>query len=290
MEMCLKLNSFEESDKTFDKFSLFTKQYLELLSEYENLSLSDFVKEVISKFNIKQAYFEKEEDIEKTMNIDSLIGSVIDFETNNERATLVDFLENVSLISDIDTEDGQGSSVTIATVHAVKGLEFKVVFVVGLEETIFPLGRARDNPSELEEERRLMYVAITRAREQLYFLNCEVRFLYGKQNYMMPSRFLAEAGVEKPKKVENSNFAFSKAPMPQKFDVIKPKVITQSQMEKKVNDISKFRVGQTVLHPKFGVGIVEEIDSSAKFIDITFGGIGKKTLLIEIAPLKIIKG
>ncbi len=103
-----------------------------------------------------------------------------------------DFLANISLLSDVDKTADIDSSVTLLTVHSAKGLEFPVVFMVGMEEGLFPISRALNNESELEEERRLCYVAITRAEKLLYITHAKIRTIYGNTNYTLPSRFIEE--------------------------------------------------------------------------------------------------
>ena len=139
------------------------------------------------------------------MNIEQLVSSVKEFEALNEDATLNDFLESVTLKSDND-EIGQGGAVTIATVHAVKGLEFKVVFIIGLEEGIFPISRSMNNSYELEEERRLMYVALTRAEEKLFLSYASKRYLYRESQYQTPSRFCREIGLLSLDRNENKSY------------------------------------------------------------------------------------
>ena len=126
-----------------------------------------------------------EKEKERRLNIDSLTKDVLEFERLNPEKTIVDYLENVTLSSNMDADDGQG--VVIATVHGAKGLEFDTVFVVGCEEKIFPISREDNN--DLEEERRLMYVAITRAKKDLFLTSASSRFMYGKRDYTVKSRF-----------------------------------------------------------------------------------------------------
>lgn len=298
------------------KFESFKNTYLSLQQDYDRMGLTDFVKQVIKEFNIKSAYnSNSEEDINRLLNIDMFIAQVEDFEDKNHSATLVDFLESVSLISDIDGMDNAGNCVTIATVHSVKGLEFRYVFIIGLEEKIFPISRAFDNKDEMEEERRLMYVAITRAKENLMLSSCKTRYLYGKRDYERASRFLREIDLAPAEesimpefsvfqnnrygqqfgnysnqyqtKVEKVSY---KEPEKSKYDY-NPQIKTKfdEYVEKRAPKANnEFEVGQTVLHPKFGVGKIISIDGG-KFADIDFGKIGVKSIMLEISPLKVLK-
>ena len=287
-EACLNIENLTDERALINKFSNFAKIYADLLSSYELEPLDEFASEVIEKFGIKNAYQGKnEEDIDKLMNIDSLLASIQTFVQKNSGAGLSEYLESVSLVSDIDSFD-ESNNVTVATVHAVKGLEFKAVFVVGLEEKIFPISRAIGSEADMEEERRLMYVAITRAEENLFLTNCRTRFIYGKRDYMLPSRFLGELGYTnvKPK----SSFFTERHETPTySHDINSFKNQTNTSFTKAKVDTSIYKVGQMVLHTKFGIGIIQSITSDGKCADISFNGIGTKTLLLEIAPLKIIK-
>ncbi|MDR1093954.1 MAG: UvrD-helicase domain-containing protein [Clostridiales bacterium] len=151
---------------------------------------------------------ENDENLSRRMNIDELIASVQEFAKANADASLSDFLQSAQLLTDMDAnEDGGG--VTLATIHAAKGLEFDYVFIAGMEEGIFPVSRAADNPSDLEEERRLLYVALTRARKELTLTRAESRFMYGTRMPSLPSRFLPEIeGIDaRPARRESRGFA-----------------------------------------------------------------------------------
>ena len=183
-----------ENGALYKKFLPFIEGYRKAESA-DRRKLSDFVECVLSAFGVRGGYNMKdEEDLNKLFNIGQFVSSVKEFEALNPDATLGEFLESITLSSEND-EIGQGGAVTIATVHAVKGLEFKVVFVVGLEEGIFPISRAMNSTAELEEERRLMYVALTRAEERLYLSHCAKRYLYRDIQYQMASRFCRELGL-----------------------------------------------------------------------------------------------
>ena len=154
---------------------------------------------------------DSDESINKRANIDEFINSVDEYCRLNQGATLTDYLNQVTLSSDTDDMD-ESNYVTLATVHSVKGLEFKCVFLCGMEDGIMPTSRADNDEDELEEERRLMYVAITRARERLYLTRSKSRYLYGKREPTMRSRFLKELSseLELPKEARlRPNFGYS---------------------------------------------------------------------------------
>ena len=149
--------------------------------------VNEFVREVITATNLREAC----EDENDLANVDEFVASVDDFSRLNPNATLSEYLSQVTLYSDTDDMD-ESNYVTLATIHSVKGLEFRSVFIVGLEDGIMPSSRAESEGRELEEERRLMYVAITRAKERLYLTRAKERNLYGRRERTVPSRFLKE--------------------------------------------------------------------------------------------------
>ena len=256
--------------KLYKKLENFVENYRKLDKERENLSLYDFAKRVIKDFKIDLEYAGKdEENINKSRNIDSFLASIKEFEAENEGATLADYLSGVMLKSDQDDMEGDGY-VSLSTVHAVKGLEFRVVFVVGLEEGIFPLSRATNLPSEMEEERRLMYVAITRAEEKIYLIHATKRFMYGKSNYETESRFLKELNI-----VEKNL----------------PKPKEKKKKEDKAQEFfdSGLKVGDKVIHPRFGEGEILDISADGMVGKIDFSG-SVKELMLNMAKLEKMEG
>ena len=155
-------------------------------------SPDELIRDVINDSGILSMYADdSDESINKKANIDEFVNSIDEFCKLNKDALLSDFLNQVTLSSDTDEMD-ETEYVTLATIHSVKGLEFKVVFIAGLEENVMPVSRAAIDANELEEERRLMYVAITRARERLFFTRSKSRYLYGERSMTLQSRFIGE--------------------------------------------------------------------------------------------------
>ena len=287
-----------ENQPLYKKFEDFIKTYKQLAEIYSsNCSLSTFVENVISKFSLKAMYNPSiEEDLNKILNIEQFVSSVKDYESLNPNATLTEFLEMITLSSDND-EIGEGGAVTIATVHSVKGLEFKVVFIIGLEEGVFPISRAFNSNHELEEERRLMYVAITRTEEKLFMSHCTKRYLYQSSQYQMPSRFCRELGLlsfEKPKETKLFDYSSNKSCQNEKqftkssFGAIVNKEQFFKKEEKERKDVSIYKVGQKVSHPRFGEGEIVCISDDGLVGDIIFEDFGKKSLMLELAPLEIL--
>ena len=192
-------------------------------------------------------------------------------------------MQSVSLTSDIDDYDDTKNLVTLATVHSVKGLEFKVVFIVGCEENIFPLKRKDTSDSDIEEERRLMYVAITRAEERLYITNAQQRFLYGDKKYMQPSRFLKEADLIENKNditVYNEQGEAETFKLNSRKEIILPiqiKDVTTVKTDVK-ELVNKLKVNDNVVHPKFGAGVVISVSGApeTRTANIHFEGYGTK--------------
>lgn len=291
------------------KDSLLYKKFQSFIEEFKKSlkvslkTLSKFVENVITSFKIREAYNPKDdEDLDRLMNIDQFVSSVKEFETLNPDASLSDFLESITLSSDVD-EIGSSGVVTIATVHAVKGLEFKCVFIVGLEEGIFPISRAFDNPADMEEERRLMYVALTRAEERLFITHCVKRYMYGGSQYQSNSRFLRELGIIEPiSRQRKFGFSYDKnfeeRQYSNNFDVDKfnsspVKGFNHANFFKKEEkpriDVSIYKIGQKVEHPRYGVGEIVDISGDGLVGDIVFEDFGKKSLMLELAPLTIVE-
>lgn len=158
------------------------------------LPLEEYVKTLIEKTGLR-AQYEKEDTDEarsRIENIDEFLGAVHEFAAQSEDPSLEGYLENVALVTDLDRAEDERGFVTMMTLHSAKGLEFGNVFIAGLEENIFPSSRSVDNEGRLEEERRLMYVGITRARRRLYLTRARRRMLYNQENFNPPSRFLKE--------------------------------------------------------------------------------------------------
>jgi len=183
---------------------------------------------------------------------------------------LAGYLEEIALISDLDSTEGQDSTVTLMTIHAAKGLEFPAVCMIGMEESIFPHSRALYDPTEMEEERRLCYVGMTRAREELYLFSAASRLIFGNRQYNPPSRFIAEidgADVEPP----NGEGLYGVGQSP-----LEPRVV--------LDDTIELSHGDKVRHRLFGVGEVVAIDGTT--ISVAFSGHGIKKLNSAFAPLE----
>ncbi len=201
-------------------------------------------------------------------NLEEFLSVTGDFDRQAEEKGLRSFLENIALVTDLDRYDGDTDQVALMTLHSAKGLEFPVVFLTGMEEGVFPHARSLMEPGELEEERRLCYVGVTRAKERVYLTNCWRRTLYGNQRYNPPSRFLEEIP---PHLVSNG-------------DLIESTPERNTPVEKE----DRFVLGDKVSHGKWGVGVIVGVKGSGADAElkVAFPERGIKVLLARYAPLE----
>ena len=241
----------------------FKKIIEELKKDKDKMSLTDFIDLVLIKSGIKKD-LEEEKTLEADIRLENLeeFKSITkSFEENEGLTGLDDFLDELSLVSDVsDTKnDSLEEKITLMTMHAVKGLEFDYVFVVGFEEGIFPHNNSMDSSEDLEEERRLCYVAITRAKKQLYLINARSRLLFGKVSSNIPSRFINEIGMDMLDEIKKEGiFNVNK-----KID--KEKMLTE-------NDL---KPGDIIVHEKYGSGVVINIEGVIATISFTKSGVKK---------------
>jgi DNA helicase-2/ATP-dependent DNA helicase PcrA len=265
------------------------------------------------------------ESISKFENIEELLNSIREFTTQNQidtgPLTLEHYLENVALLTDADNEKPEDADkVTIMTIHASKGLEFKVVFIVGLEEELFPSGMSLSSLEDIEEERRLFYVALTRAKEKVILSHVQTRFKWGNITSCSPSRFLNEIDEQFLDLPVESNNSFvtgfdmeeetnwTRKPKFNRLGTSSPEVLPTVGQPKKLvkienagnkqivtgdfqaDDPSKIQAGMQVLHERFGVGKVIAIEGDMPNVKATvfFQGAGQKQLLLKFAKLKIL--
>lgn len=267
----------------------------------EYLSVTELVEEVLEKTGYRDM-LKAEKTIEaegRLENIDEFLSVTKNFEKTNEDKSLVSFLTDLALISDIDQadkeEDGSQESVMLMTLHSAKGLEFPVVFLMGLEEGVFPHSRSLMDEEEMEEERRLAYVGITRAENELFLTNARMRTLFGRTQMNPVSRFIGEIPDEL---IENLAEEFAKQTQTQRqpsiatpFGVSKPRIqqsVVRPVATKTGGDQVGWRVGDKVEHKKWGIGTVVSVkgDGTDKELDIAFPQpTGIKRLLAQFAPI-----
>jgi len=225
------------------------------------------------------------EALGRVENIRELAGVAEDFSALQPDATLEEFLERVALVSEQDEYSGETSRLTLMTMHNAKGLEFPIVFIVGMEDAVFPHHRALGDPDELEEERRLCYVAMTRARERLYLCSAWSRTLFGGQSANPPSRFLKEIPAELIEDRAADRGGPSRRAMARAGG--RPGGLANRAPLDAADDGAELAVGDRVLHPSFGPGKILELSgrAGAEEVLVRFDEYGTKRLVLAYAPL-----
>ena len=274
-----------------------------LMAKKEVIGLQEFIEDLIESTGYIQD-LEKQDTVEartRIENIKEFISVAITFEEENKdnaiENLMEEFLVSISLLSDVDKTVDENNLITMMTVHSAKGLEFPVVFLVGMEEGLFPISRALEDEDDLEEERRLCYVAITRAEDRLFVTNAQRRTIYGNTSYTVPSRFIAEMGdtIERrtkkviPEKNIENLIRYRDFTKPNIKQARKSKSSTnfKKNMEKDVS------VGDKAQHNKWGTGTIVQIKEreNDKELVIAFDKEdGLKRLLLSRAPIEIIRG
>lgn len=252
----------------------------------EQNNVANFVHLMLDLLEFRQVLLAADEE-DRALNIDEFEQSVIDFEKSQPDAKLSDYLQNVALASDID-EDDQTDYVSIATIHAVKGLEFKTVFVAGLEDGIFPTSRATYSSETMQEERRLMYVAVTRAEQRLYLTRARTRYLYGQRKDTMESRYFSEVKrlLAPPRPVATERQLADDRYL-DRLNTREPRTSAPAPNQGKTKaQTAAFKPGMKVEHATFGKGIVLRV--AGDICDVAFDTVGKKSLMMKFAPLKIL--
>ncbi len=303
----------------------FANLILNIRDDLDKMTITEIVEAVLNKSSYLETLQIQNtlESQARVENIEEFLSVTKNFDENNDDGTpdetgidrLGRFLNDLALIADTDDGDAESAEVTLMTLHAAKGLEFPVVFLIGVEEGVFPLSRSTESPEELEEERRLAYVGITRAEEILFITNANTRTLYGKSSYNRPSRFIREVsddliqyqGLARP---ANSSFgvrftkedttAFGKgmslqqALQTRKTDS-QPKSFAKARggrpfgsSDSSQEDAIDWQIGDIAHHKKWGEGTVLSVTGSGKTqeLKINFPEIGLKKLLASVAPIE----
>lgn len=249
----------------------FKNLILELRKDSESLSLTELIDDILDKSGMRKEY-ETEGSLEADLrleNLEEFKSITASFEEQTGSVNLEDFLEEISLVADIEEHKESNDEVTLMTIHSAKGLEFDVVFLIGMEEGIFPHQNAFVEENGIEEERRLCYVGITRAREKLYLTNAKRRMLYGRENINQPSRFINEIDEQYIEEAENS--------------VKEIKKIHRESMY--TNDDTQYKNGDIVEHDTYGRGVV--INCDKMIVTVAFNNnIGVKKLMKNHKSLK----
>ncbi len=278
-------NALSRSSQKLIEFTGLIESFADLLTRESPSSVfTSLIDEIGYKEHLAS---DKEKLDERLQNLDELNSNLIRFKDENPDSDLADFLEEVALMTDIDNYNAETDAVVLMTLHASKGLEFPVVFIPGLEEGIFPGMQSIYDSSEIEEERRLAYVGITRAKEKLYLLNARSRMIFGSTKYNRPSRFIDEVPkscceiLNKPKKPTNN--AFDRKPQ-------QPKSVSRGFGIGSSNSkpTEKFIVGETVVHRVFGKGMILSLKPMGNdvMMEIAFEKVGTKKIMANMGVVK----
>ena len=275
--------------KTKEKLEEFGILIFTLVAEMDDKSVLDILEAILDRTGYLAQLEESTDpqDQARAENIGELLSVAKDFQDTNPTGTVEDFLEQVALVNDVDSFEQEESKVTLMTLHAAKGLEFPIVFLGGLEEGLFPHSRTLMNPEEIEEERRLAYVGITRAEKELYISNATTRTVFGRTSSYLPSRFIDEI----PAELVDSLRAKRRIP-----DDIKPTVprhmsvasrpVTKPIIRNEV--IADWKVGDTAIHSKWGNGKVVNVSGEGAGMKLTieFPTQGVRVVMAKFAPVK----
>ena len=276
-------------EKAVGKLAKFTGMIESLRGLLGQMPLPEFYDEVLQQTGYL-AMLGARDDVEsrsRTENVQELKSSIINYVQNADEPTLSGFLEEVSLYTDIERYDQNADAAVMMTMHSAKGLEFPNVFLVGMEEGLFPGMKVMTDPDELEEERRLCYVAITRAKRQLYLTHAKQRMLYGRTSFNRSSRFLDEipescmigTGVSKS---SHSDFSMLRSYPSERTVPVKPRPSTARKATTPLMEINK---GDQIVHTAFGPGLVTNVlkMNGDALLEIAFDRVGTKKLMLKAA-------
>ena len=278
LEFCRDLKLRGKQQDSIENFYNSIKKFSNLL---ETLDPKELMRTLLEEFNIENYYKNNPAEQDRYDNIQELKASVDKF-SDQIGGNLKDFLQEISLFTDIDEWDDKENSITLMTVHAAKGLEFPTVFVSGLEQGLFPLVRIDDGPDQMEEERRLFYVAVTRAMNQVYLLNAKYRRRFGAMNTtsFIQSDFLNEID-EDVIKVKSYKSVYTKR-------IVGTGREKKIQISRTVTEFDDFKIGDQVQHNLFGVGTILVLSGTGENqkVGVEFDGGLRKKLIVKYARLK----
>lgn len=310
-EVCERADEFQKTSRSASKLMNFTKMIRDFQECIENgMGLNDLLQEVLDVTKYLDYLHEEPETYEdRVNNIKELSSMFIKYEEESEDANLSEFLEDVALISDIDSYNEDEDAVVLMTLHSAKGLEFPIVFIPGMEEGIFPGNQSMFSEEDLEEERRLAYVGITRAKKKLYLISSQQRMLYGQTSRNMPSRFLREipSSVIDDQSVvarRSTGFttprtAYANASRNELGHSSHNKIGSYTQSSSSAHKFGQagnaaqknnidFKVGDTVCHKSFGTGTVLTVTPMGgdMLLEVAFDKAGTKKMMANYARLE----
>lgn len=284
------------SARTLSSIRKFVSLLNSFIRKKDEIPVSNLIKEVLEETGYLKGLKNSKnaDDISRVENLQELVSAAMDFERESEDKSLGTFLEKVALVTDIDNYDENSDSVALMTVHSAKGLEFPVVFMVGMENGIFPGSKSLNDPKEMEESRRLCYVAITRAKEQLYITSAQMRKVFGRTACYPISDFITEISKELIEEMNVAMKSNKNSMMNKNFNSYKSRFSGSTgpiKNEPKNNlDKSSIKVGTKVKHKEFGVGTIITTAQSGNDVKLTiaFDRMGIKNLMLSMAPIEIV--
>ncbi len=303
------IETFSERTKnSVSQFSSFITKYIEMKSQ---MSISELSRAIVDELGILRMYKDEgtPEAIGRWENIQELLSAISEFAAKTENATLEQFLEEVALVSAVDSMTDENNSVTLMTLHSAKGLEYPVVFIAGVEEGLFPLYQVSPDSHELEEERRLCYVGITRAMKKLYLSYARIRFRFGDMTYPVVSRFINEIPdslVEKEssrgRTLESTYTSMQNARNKYQSSISRSRTVptkkkeagfvpdAQVDYENESQENVALKAGLYVEHEVFGKGKVMQISGKgdASKAVVYFQSVGPKHLMVKFAKLRVL--
>ncbi len=280
----------------------FAQMIRNLMQKEQELSLEEFFRAVLEDTGyLRYLELMGDEGVTRIENVNELTTNIIKYEESTDEPSLSGFLEEVALFTDLDNYDTSADAVTLMTMHAAKGLEFPFVFIPGMEEGIFPGMQSMYNPEEVEEERRLAYVGITRAKEKLYLTSSATRMIFGSTVRNRPSRFIGEIPQdltdvtdETVRVFQNTDAATVDKKAQRKMDISMSRSIGIAQGKKRAsasaNSAITFSKGDTVSHSVFGTGIVLSAKPMGNdtLLEIAFDKVGTKKIMANFAKIKLV--
>lgn len=276
----------ERIQKNVKGFRVLLEKYIKLK---DTLSVGELSLALIDELGLVRMFKSENtpESQSRLENINQLMAAISEYSKENKAAKLDQFLEDVSLISDIDMKDDKKNAVTFLTVHSAKGLEFPIVFVSGLEEEIFPLANRFSEDSTLEEERRLFYVAVTRAQEKVYLSHARSRYRFGEVAYQSRSRFIDEID---PSTVQEINGGIGRKANRKTKKELFYEYFNSVDYDDFDQENKVVRIGSRVMHEKFGLGKVIDVTGAGDMLKatVTFEGNNVRQLMLKFARLKIL--
>lgn len=267
--------------------------FTELIEAAEKASIDELIDIVLDRSGYLSYLKTLENADTKIENVEELRTSAVQYMNSAEEPTLGGFLEEVALYTEADRDDGSEDRVTLMTIHSAKGLEYDNVYITGLEEGIFPSSRSIDSEEDIEEERRLAYVAITRARAKLYITSASRRMLFGQTQHNVTSRFIKEIGRELI--IKNDNAAAVKSRIEESDNTVTEvrssslqQQLAREKRQTGVKETATYEVGERVAHSIFGEGTILSVKPMANdsMLEIAFEKVGTKKIMANYAKLR----